>query len=306
VKCVTNSHQRRFSRVAAKSLSSTSYKPRPHRTAIPNPFDINAAGVDLSGEQSGEGPAIVLLHGLTATRRSVVHGSTALARSDHRVVSYDARGHGESGAPAGESAYEYSDLSADLLAVMDQLGLERAVLVGNSMGAATAMRFTLEHPDRVLALVQITPAYDGERTGQDLEEWQALADGLDSGGVDGFLAAYDPPVAESFRDTVMTFTRQRLERHRDLHAVARALRVVPASKAFDRIESLQGVDAPTLVIGSRDESDPGHPLKVAEAYSEYLPDAELLVEEEGKSPIAWQGAQLSKAILEFLDRRQVR
>jgi 3-oxoadipate enol-lactonase len=221
-------------------------------------------------------------------------------------VEYDARGHGESGAPSDRSAYEYSDLAADLGAVLDELGVERAALVGHSMGAATAVRFALDHPDRVSALVQITPAYDGERTGEELSGWNALADGLESRGVDGFMDAYDPPIGGPVRDTVMKFTRQRLERHRDPQAVADALRVVPGSRAFDGLEALERVDAPTLVIGSRDEADPGHPLKVAEAYAEYLPNAELLVEEEGKSPIAWQGAQLSKAIAEFLERQGVR
>jgi pimeloyl-ACP methyl ester carboxylesterase len=262
--------------------------------------------VRLSGDESGEGPPVVLLHGLTATRRYVVHGSKALARSGYRVVAYDARGHGESGEPSDRSAYSYADMAADLGAVLDSLGLERAALVGHSMGAATAIRFALDHPDRVAGLVQITPAYDGERTGEELGEWRALADGLESGGVDGFMDAYDPPISGPARDTVMKFTRQRLERHRDLQAVADALRVVPGSHAFDGLEALEGVEAPALVIGSRDEADPGHPLKVAEAYAEYLPNAELIVEDEGKSPIAWQGAQLSKAIADFLQRQGVR
>jgi pimeloyl-ACP methyl ester carboxylesterase len=268
-------------------------------------FPIENHGVHLAGEVDGDGPAVVLLHGLTATRRYVVHGSGLLARRGYRVVAFDARGHGESGAPADSAAYEYSDLCSDLGAVVEGLGIERVVLVGHSMGAATAVRFALSSPSSVAALVQITPAYDGERSGEDLGSWRALADGLDSNGVDGFMRAYDPPVQGEFRETVMKFTRQRLERHRDLHAVACALRVVPGSVAFDGLESLQAVEAPTLVVGSRDESDPGHPLKVAEAYSEYLPNAELLVEEEGRSPIAWQGAQLSKAIVEFLQRHQI-
>ena len=235
----------------------------------------------------------------------MVHGSKLLGRRGYRLVAYDARGHGESGAPGDSSAYEYSDLAGDLEAVLDGLGIERAVLAGSSMGAATAIRFALESPERVSALVQITPAYDGERDEDDLDDWNALADGLESGGVDGFLEAYDPPVSGSFRETVMKFTRQRLERHRDLQAVADALRVVPLSQAFDGIEALQAVEAPVLIVASRDEADPGHPYKVAETYSEYLPDAELIVEDEGKSPIAWQGAQLSRAILDFLQRRQV-
>ena len=222
------------------------------------------------------------------------------------MVGFDARGHGDSGAPSDAGAYEYEHLAADLEAVLDGLEIEGAVLAGSSMGAATAMRFALDHPERVRALVQITPAYDGERDEEDLADWEDLADGLSSDGVDGFLSAYDPPVEGDFRETVMTFTRQRLERHQSLDAVADALRVVPLSHAFDGLEALQAVEAPTLVVASRDEADPGHPYKVAEAYAEYLPNAELIAEDEGKSPLAWQGAQLSKAIAEFLEREGVR
>jgi pimeloyl-ACP methyl ester carboxylesterase len=279
--------------------------PRPSADAISDSFDIDTGPVSLSGERLGDGPPVVLLHGLTATRRYVTHGSKLLPRSGYETFAYDARGHGESAAPEDESAYEYADLAADLGALLDTLGLERAALVGSSMGAATAMRFAVDHPERVSALVQVTPAYDGERIGDDLDDWGRLADGLDSGGVDGFLAAYDPPVVDSFRETVMTFTRQRLERHRNPHAVACALRVVPGSRAFEGLETLEGVHVPTLIVASRDGPDPGHPLAVGKAYAEYLPDAELLVEDEGKSPIAWQGAQLSGAIADFLQRQQI-
>jgi pimeloyl-ACP methyl ester carboxylesterase len=59
------------------------------------------------------------------------------------------------------------------------------------------------------------------------------------------------------------------------------------------------IDAPTLVIASRDEADPGHPLEMGERYARAIPGARLLVEELGRSPLAWQGGQLSKALLEL-------
>ena len=62
-------------------------------------LEVDAGGVRLAGEQAGEGTPIVLLHGLTATRRYVVMGSRALERSGHRVIAYDARGHGRSSPP---------------------------------------------------------------------------------------------------------------------------------------------------------------------------------------------------------------
>ncbi len=109
---------------------------------------------------AGEGTPVVLLHGLTATQRYVVMGSRALERSGHRVVGYDARGHGSSAPAPDPGGYDYADLAGDLLRVMDGAGIERAVLAGASMGAHTALRVALEHPDRVAGLVLITPAYD--------------------------------------------------------------------------------------------------------------------------------------------------
>lgn len=265
----------------------------------PEPFQISRGGVTIAGETAGEGPDVVLLHGLTATRRYVVMGSKALPRAGYRVTTFDARGHGSSLPAADPAEYEYRDMVADLGAVLDHLGADRAALGGASMGAHCTMAFALAFPDRVSALVQITPAYDG-RPREDLSEWERLADGLERGGVDGFLEAYEPSVGERWRDTVLTVVRQRLERHEHPEAVADALRVVPGSVAFEGIEELEAVRTPTLIVASRDEADPGHPYAVASAYAERLPAAELVVEDEGSSPLAWQGARLSRAIAEFL------
>ncbi len=152
-------------------------------------------GVTLAGEESGAGPAIVLLHGLTATRRYVVMGSRLLERSGLRVVAYDARGHGRSTPAPEPGAYGYDRLTRDLPAVLDALGIDRAILAGASMGAHTLVRFTLRHPERVAALALITP-FLRSRRGHDRARmrsstWDTLAGGLRDGGVEGFLAAYD-------------------------------------------------------------------------------------------------------------------
>ncbi len=125
---------------------------------------------------------MVLLHGLTATRRYVVMGSRLMERSGMRVIAYDARGHGRS-RPGTDRAYGYEHLAADLLAVMDEQGIDRALIAGASMGAGTAARFALEHPGRVHALALITPAYEHDvpREERELARWDALAAGLRDG-----------------------------------------------------------------------------------------------------------------------------
>ena len=259
-------------------------------------FQISpGGGVTLDGEREGSGPAVVLLHGLTATRRYVLMGSRYLARHGYELVGFDARGHGLSTGPEDPARYEYEDLAADLEAVVE----EPVVLVGNSMGGATATLFALRHPELVRALVHVTPGYGGAKSEDDIGDWDRMAAGLESGGVEGFMRAYDPPDDPKFRATALKFTRQRLERHRDTDAVAAALRVVPRSHAYDMAE-LSSIGVPTLVVGSRDESDPRHPLALAEEYAERIPGAQLLVEDEGESPLAWQGAQLSRALQRFL------
>ena len=259
----------------------------------------------LALDDTGEGVPVVLLHGLTATRRYVVMGSTALQRGGHRVVAYDARGHGESDPAPEPGAYEYADLADDLLSVLDERGIERAVLAGASMGAHTLLRTALDHPDRVAGLVVITPAYepeDHEPPGR-FDRWDALAEGLRTGGVDGFVEAYgDPEVPDRFRETVLRVIRQRLGRHEHPEAVADALSVVPRSRPFATMADLARIDVPTVVVPSRDEADPGHPLAVGEAYAEAIPGAALVVEDEGSSPIAWQGGQLSRVIAELAAR----
>jgi pimeloyl-ACP methyl ester carboxylesterase len=244
---------------------------------------------------------VVLLHGLSATRRNVVQGSRALIKRGYRLISYDARGHGAS-SPAPR--YEYADLVADLEAVLEQLEIERAALVGSSMGAATAMAFTLEHPERVPALVQITPAYTGyARTGDvDGEAWEQLATALD-GGVEEFVNVAQPQgLPERWREVAREATRQRMERHEHLDAVAQALRAIPHSTAWKGLEPLSSLEVPVLIVGSQDDADTLHPLGVAEEYARKLPNAELVVEDKGDSPLAWQGARLSNVIADFFER----
>ena len=85
-------------------------------------LSVESGGVTLAGEEAGEGIPVVLLHGLTATRRYVVMGSRALERGGHRVIAYDARGHGESTPAPDPDAYDYDDLVTDLQAVLDDRG----------------------------------------------------------------------------------------------------------------------------------------------------------------------------------------
>jgi pimeloyl-ACP methyl ester carboxylesterase len=222
-------------------------------------------------------------------------GSRSLERSGHEVIAYDARGHGQSDPAADPAAYTYELLAGDLDAMLDAAGVQRAVLAGASMGAHTAVRFALRHPERVAALALITPAFDPSQPSDpaELSRWDALAEGLRTGGVEGFVTAYDlGAVGDRWRETTAKVLRQRLSAHEHPEAVADALQAVPRSRPFESLDELAVIEAPVLVVG----------LVVGERYAQAIPAARLIVEDPGppvRSPIAWQGGALSQLLAEL-------
>jgi pimeloyl-ACP methyl ester carboxylesterase len=264
-------------------------------------FSVTGTGLTLRGDRSGEGSPIVLCHGITATRRHVVHGSKLLLRRGHELVVYDARAHGDSDpAPAGEG-YGYPQLVGDLASVVaETVGEGRFVLGGHSMGAHTALAYALENPERLAGLVVIGPVYTGVVSEESLAYWDGLAEGLERGGVEGFVARIEAAgIDPAWHETVIRITRERISMHRHPRALAEALREVPRSRPFEAMSELETLDLPALVVASHDVADPGHPYAVAEAYAESLPRARLVSEHPGESPLAWQGGRLSREIAGF-------
>jgi hypothetical protein len=80
---------------------------------------------------------------------------------------------------------------------------------------------------------------------------------------------------------------------------------VPRSLPFDGLDELEFLELPALVVASHDEADPGHPFSIAEAWAERLPQARLVSEDEGASPLAWQGGKLSREIVAFAREPEV-
>lgn len=273
----------------------------------PRALEARRDELALRGTLAGVGAPIVLLHGLTATRDSVVHGSRFLARAGFTSGLYDARGHGESD-PAPAGSYTYGELASDLGEVLSAVQVdERPVVGGHSMGAHTALTYALDHADHLAGIILIGPAYAGAPADPiALDAWARLAEGLDESGGEGFLDAYDHGLDPKWRDTLLRITRERLELHAHPAAVAQALREIPASAPFDSLDELASLELPALVVASHDRADPGHPYAIAETYAEVLPNARLISEREGESPLAWQGGRLSRAIAAFCEEPGVR
>lgn len=116
---------------------------------------VSTNGVDLQCYRTGEGPAILLVHGLYDNGRRWVPLAADL-RDQYEVVTFDARGHGRSAAP--ETGYSLDDRVADLRGVVEAFSLADPILLGHSMGAATAAWTAANHPDLPRGLVLVDPA----------------------------------------------------------------------------------------------------------------------------------------------------
>jgi 3-oxoadipate enol-lactonase len=221
-------------------------------------------GGTLAWESGGEGPGVVFLHpGLWDSR--VWDEQFGVFSRTYRVLRYDLRGYGSSSRP--EPGRPYSHI-ADLAAVMDEAGVDRAALIGNSMGGKVAIDFALTYPGRVAALILAAPALGGfEGTPRENEIWEAWSDERESLIADAVAAEIDGD-DERAQDRRLQYLWAPLGMKDE---AGRKIRQI----AFDNIheltmdesgereldplaaERLGEIDAPTLVLPS-DHDPPWH------------------------------------------------
>jgi pimeloyl-ACP methyl ester carboxylesterase len=206
-------------------------------------------------EEHGAGSPVVLLHPFPFAR-GIWSGLTDVLAVRHRVITVDARGFGES--PLGDDGYAMDDLADDLAALLAELGVERAAVLGMSMGGYAALAFAVRHPTQLSALVLADA-----RAAADSAETRKARDGAigriratGSGPyLDGSMARLLSPEATP---ALVTFLRDRAEtRAASLIAGIEALRDRP-----DRTDQLGAIRVPTLAIrGSGDQVTPAEDMQ---------------------------------------------
>ncbi len=122
---------------------------------------VEVQGVEIAYDVAGEGDPVVLLHGFPDSAALWRHQVPALVAAGHRVITPDLRGYGRSAKPAEVEAYSMPALAGDVLAVLDDLGIERADVVGHDWGAALAWVLASLVPDRVRRLAVLSVGAPG-------------------------------------------------------------------------------------------------------------------------------------------------
>jgi len=204
-----------------------------------------------------------------------------------RLIRYDARGHGESSGGDQRRDYAIGSLADDLLGLLDELSIERAVLGGASLGALTAIQAAVHAPDRVAALVIALPPAAGSARRVPSMMLRGAARTVELAGKSAFLrTARITPPPRILRGDLAPFARSvvegfdRLDRRR-LATVLRA----GADLDLPRPDALAALARPTLLLGW--VSDPGHPVATIDHLAEVWPHAERHVARDATAVREW-------------------
>lgn len=247
---------------------------------------LDRDGVAIHYEVEGQGPVLLLTHGYSATGEMWV-GQVEALRDQYRVITWDMRGHGRSDYPANPAAYSEELTVADMAALLDQAGAERAIVGGLSLGGYMSLAFHLAHPDRVRGLLIIDTG-PGYRNDEAREGWNRnahrTAERYESEGL-ARLAAGSPEMRQSH--------------HRDATGLALAARGMLAQRDARVINSLPTIAVPSLVVVGADDT----PFLAASDYmAAKIPGAKkAVIENAGHAANLDQPAAFNAAILSFLE-----
>nr|WSW68738.1 alpha/beta hydrolase [Streptomyces sp. NBC_00995] len=259
--------------------------------------DGTVLAYDDLGAAGAEWPPVVLVHGHPFDRGMWQPQATALVAAGYRVILPDLRGYGESGVVPGRTLFGV--FAADIAALLDHLGVARAVVCGVSMGGQIAMEFHRALPDRVAALVladtsPVAETEDGKAFRNRLAD-RLLAEGM--GGyadevIDKMLASYNVTGQPDVAERVL-----RMMRATAPEGAAAALR--GRAERPDYRASLAGAGVPVLVVVGAD--DVYTPVAEARALHGLIPGAELVVvEEAGHLPCLERPGAFNDAMVRFL------
>jgi pimeloyl-ACP methyl ester carboxylesterase len=201
---------------------------------------LNRDGINLYYEIHGSGPTVLLSHGYSATSE-MWRGQIATLSKDHQLILWDMRGHGQTDSPNDPGAYSEEATVADIAALLDKAGAERAIVGGLSLGGYMSLAFYLAHPQRVRALLLFDTG-PGFKNDEARAAWNQRA--LET--------------AKAFETEGLSHLRSRgremaMSTHRSAAGLARAARGMLAQRDARVMRSLPQITVPTLIIVGEDD-----------------------------------------------------
>jgi len=237
-------------------------------------------------EVHGEGPAILLTHGYSATSQMWKPNIEALAKH-HTLITWDMRGHGRSGSPREDDAYSEALTTADMAALLIHLGFKSAIIGGLSLGGYMSLAFYVDHPEMVDALLIIDTG-PGFKKDAPRDVWNRNAITRAEAIARDGAGALEGRSAE-----------QVSAEHEDILGLAFAARNMLTQHTSRVIESLPTIDVPTIVVVGADDE----PFLIASDYmANKIPTAEkAVIPNAGHAVNLDQPEAFNLAIASFLE-----
>jgi len=212
---------------------------------------MNSSGISLSFSDQGTGPIVILIHGITENA-SAFYPLIKLLRPRFRVIALDCRGHGDSDKPKDPSAYG-SNMVEDVRNLLLHLDIDQASILGTSMGAEIALRFTTEYPDCVTKLAVIGSGWSGDKesnnytnVGQTLKQHHSFGPWIKETGGMGYFSP----------DSIGIATADSLLKGQDIEALSSVFLGMPEIIRLSE-QDISDISMPVLAIcGELDEERP--------------------------------------------------
>ena len=241
-------------------------------------------GVRISYEARGDGPALLLSNGYSATAR-MWDGQLAAFATRYRVITWDMRGHGQSDSPDDPAAYSEEATVADMAAILDATEVDRAAIGGLSLGGYMSLAFHAAHRDRTAALLLFDTG-PGYRKEEPRAGWNARAERA--------AQAFDARGLEALGRSAEV----RVSTHRSARGLALAARGMMAQRDARIIDSLATIGVPTLVLVGEDDTAF---LAPADYMAAKIPGAtKVVLAGAGHAANIDQPDAFNAAVLEFL------
>jgi pimeloyl-ACP methyl ester carboxylesterase len=255
-----------------------------------NARTIRANGLEFAAVEAGEqhGDKLLLVHGFTGAKEDFEDHIDALAATGWHVVAADHRGHGASSKPDGEDSYSMAVMAEDMASVVDELGWDRFVLLGHSMGGMVAQHMAAALPDRLagLVLMDTSPVCPD---GLDVDSVLAGREVVRQSGLEPLIqlladggGPLSTPAHERLCETRPGYKERGDNNTRNCSPAMWCAIVTEIVDQPDRLELLRDVEAPALVIvGDQDTPFLAHSERMAKT----LPNGELaVIADAGHSP----------------------
>ncbi len=251
---------------------------------------LNLDDIDLYYEINGDGEPLLFIHGLGSSSRDWEQQARFFAKR-YKVIVYDVRGHGNSGKPPGP--YSMQLLAMDAKKLLQALGICPAHIVGISMGGMIAFQLAVLQPGvaRSLVIVNSSPEYIVQTLKQRMQVWQRflIVRLLGMRKMGKVLSQRLFPKAE--QEALRTVFVERWAEN-DAPAYREAMKAIIGWSVADQIE---GIDCPTLVIGSEQDYTP---IAEKKGYVERMPKAKLVMIEDSRHALPLEKPEEFNAVVE--------